>query len=193
MSASRLVGYAPGVTRRLLAAVLTLVVLAVGGLGVTIVALLPKAGPASASGSLAAVGAPDARTGVDDFRFASFDALYELDRDSESRSILRTTEHLVAVFPDIDQNRGIRRAIPAVYDGHSTHLDVTSVTDADGTPRPYTSERDGDFLTAHLAAVPGIASSSSSWGTSSGSSSSGGSGGGGFSGGGGGGGGGGGV
>ncbi|MDQ2698617.1 MAG: DUF2207 domain-containing protein, partial [Actinomycetota bacterium] len=60
---------------------------------------------------------------------------------------------------------------------------------AESGPGPFTVVP----FTAHLATVPGIASSSSSWGTSSGSSSSGGSGGGGSSGGGGGGGGGGGV
>ena len=50
--------------------------------------------------------------GVDDFTFASFDAVYDLARDEAKRSMLTTTETLVAVFPDFDQNRGIRRAIP---------------------------------------------------------------------------------
>ena len=122
-----------------------------GGLGVALAVSSPDAGRVAASGSVTAVGAPGARTGVDDFHFASFDAVYRLDRDAEQRSTLHTTEHLVAVFPDIDQNRGIRRAIPAVYDGHATHLEVISVTDADGTPRPYTSKRDGDFLVLTIA------------------------------------------
>lgn len=154
MSRSRHLRYAPGVTRRRLAALLTLGALAIGGAGVA-VALLPNAGRVPASSSVAAVGAPGVRAGVDDFTFASFDAVYELGRDAESRSTLHTTEHLVAVFPDIDQNRGIRRAIPAVYDGHSTHLEIASVTDADGTPRPYTSARDGDFLVLTIAVPEG--------------------------------------
>ncbi len=86
--------------------------------------------------------------GVDDFVFASFDAVYELSRDEAKRSVLDTTETLVAVFPEIDQNRGIRRAIPLRYDGHPTDIDVQSVTDAAGAPRGFEVERDedGEFL-----------------------------------------------
>jgi hypothetical protein len=143
------------VTRRRLAALVTLAALAIGGIGIVFAIGLPNLGRVPASGSVTAVGAPGARAGVDDFRFASFDAVYQLDRDAEARSTLHTTEHLVAVFPDIDQNRGIRRAIPAVYDGHSTQLHIVSVADADGTPRPYTSERDGDFLVLTIAVPEG--------------------------------------
>ena len=134
---------------------MTLGALAIAGIGITVAALLPRADRLPASGSVEVVGAADARAGVNDFVFASFDASYELDRDAEARSTLRTTEHLVAVFPDIDQNRGIRRAIPAVYDGHETQPAVRAVTDADGTPRPYTSERDGDFLVLTIAVPEG--------------------------------------
>jgi uncharacterized membrane protein YgcG len=86
--------------------------------------------------------------GVDDFVFASFDAVYELSRDEAKRSVLDTTETLVAVFPEIDQNRGIRRAIPLHYDGHPTDIEVQSVTDAAGEPRGFEVERDeeGEFL-----------------------------------------------
>jgi uncharacterized membrane protein YgcG len=87
-------------------------------------------------------------TGVDDFTFASFDAVFELSRDDGRHSVLETTETLVAVFPDFDQNRGIRRAIPLHYDGHPTNIEVESVTDAAGQPRGYEVERDeeGEFL-----------------------------------------------
>ncbi|MFD4420445.1 DUF2207 family protein [Agromyces sp. NPDC058484] len=92
--------------------------------------------------------------GVDDFTFASFDAVYELSRDDGGRSVLDTTETLVAVFPEIDQNRGIRRAIPLRYDGHPTDIDVQSVTDAAGTPRSFEVERDddGEFLLVTIRA-----------------------------------------
>jgi uncharacterized membrane protein YgcG len=85
---------------------------------------------------------------VDDFTFASFDAVYELSRDDGGHSVLDTTETLVAVFPEIDQNRGIRRAIPLDYDGHPTDIRVESVTDAAGVPRPFEVEADeaGQFL-----------------------------------------------
>jgi uncharacterized membrane protein YgcG len=93
--------------------------------------------------------------GVDDFEFASFDAAYVLGRDREDRSLLRTTEHLVAVFPDFDQNRGIRRALVDKYQGHSTGIEILSVTDENGQARPYTSARDGDFLVLTIAVPEG--------------------------------------
>ena len=92
--------------------------------------------------------------GVDDFTFASFDAVFELGRDAAKRSVLVTTETLVAVFPEFDQNRGIRRAIPLDYDGHPTDIRVESVTDENGTPRPYevAEDEDGVFLLVTIAA-----------------------------------------
>lgn len=85
-------------------------------------------------------------TSVDDFTFTSFDAVYELRRGEDGRAQLRTTETLVAEFPETDQNRGIRRAIPSRYDGHSTRLEVESVTDETGTPRRFeVDESDGEF------------------------------------------------
>ncbi|WP_353828858.1 DUF2207 family protein [Agromyces sp. SYSU T0242] len=92
---------------------------------------------------------------VDDFRFASFDAVYDLDRDDGGRSTLRTTETLVAVFPEIDQNRGIRRAIPRWYDGHPTDVAVVSVVDETGAPREYEVDRseDGEFVLVTVAAA----------------------------------------
>lgn len=91
--------------------------------------------------------------GVDDFTFASFDAVYELGRDAARRSTLATTETLVAQFPEFDQNHGIRRAIPIDYQGHPTDLRIESVTDATGSPRSYEAEADddGEFLLVTIA------------------------------------------
>ncbi|WP_430646171.1 DUF2207 family protein [Agromyces sp. GXS1127] len=91
---------------------------------------------------------------VDDFSFASFEAVYELGRDDGGRSTLRTTETLVAVFPEFDQNRGIRRAIPRFYDGHPTDIRVRSVVDEDGASRSFETERseDGEFELVTIAA-----------------------------------------
>lgn len=99
---------------------------------------------AAAGESFAAEPAPD----VDDFSFRSFDAVYDLSRDADRRSVLETTETLVAQFPEFDQNRGIRRAIPLDFDGHPTDLVVESVTDATGAPRAFETETDeaGEFL-----------------------------------------------
>jgi uncharacterized membrane protein YgcG len=102
--------------------------------------------------SVVALGAADA--GVDDFEFASFDALYELSRADDGRSHLRTVETFVAVFPDFDQNRGIRRALVTDYKGHSTGLDLVSVTDENGVPRPYEVATDDEGFTTVTIAVP---------------------------------------
>ncbi|MFS4505298.1 DUF2207 family protein [Clavibacter sp. Sh2141] len=99
---------------------------------------------------LAGPAAP-AHAGVDDFPFRSFDAVYRLSTDADGRSVLRTTETLVAEFPDRDQNRGIRRELVAGYDGHPTGLRVLSVTDESGTPRAYESDSDDGALVLTIA------------------------------------------
>ncbi|MGI9823325.1 DUF2207 domain-containing protein [Agromyces sp. Marseille-Q5079] len=122
----------------------------------SVLALVPAtvaiaAAPVPAAVAAAPVAAVPA--GVDDFTFASFDAVYDLGRDGDGRSVLETTETLVAVFPEFDQNRGIRRAIPLEYDGHPVDVQVLSVTDAAGEPRPYEAETDDDdeFLLVTVA------------------------------------------
>src|SRR6478735_9303749 len=102
----------------------------------------------------AALGAPAAsvvRADASDFSFASFDAVYDLSADEDGRSVLRTTETLVAEFPEIDQNRGIGRAIPLDYDGHPTELRLISVTDEAGTARAYETDEDDGFLVVTIA------------------------------------------
>jgi uncharacterized membrane protein YgcG len=96
-----------------------------------------------------------AGSGVDDFEFASFDAVYELSRDGGGRSQLHTVETLVAVFPDYDQNRGIRRALVTDYKGHSTSIDIVSVTDGNGVPRSYEVTGDGEFTMVTIAVPQG--------------------------------------
>ncbi len=82
--------------------------------------------------------------GVDDFSFESFTADYYLDTDADGRSTLTTVETFVAVFPDFDQNRGMRRAIPGDYLGAPTDVSIVSVTDENGTPRPFEVETDDE-------------------------------------------------
>ncbi|MFT2690268.1 DUF2207 domain-containing protein [Clavibacter zhangzhiyongii] len=95
--------------------------------------------------------AAPAHADVDDFSFRSFDALYRLSADADGRAVLRTTETLVAEFPDEDQNRGIRRELVEDYDGHPTGLRVISVTDGAGNPRAYESESDDGALVLTIA------------------------------------------
>lgn len=111
-------------------------------------ALFDRIESAAAPGERHAAVAAD----VDDFVFASFDARYELGLDEEGRSVVRVTERIVATFPEIDQNRGIRRAIPERYDGHPVDLDLVSVSGADGAPRAYEAESDDDFLVVTVRA-----------------------------------------
>jgi uncharacterized membrane protein YgcG len=91
---------------------------------------------------------------VDDFEFASLDGVYELSRGADGRSRLDTVETLVAVFPEYDQNRGIRRALVPDYKGHTTGIDVVSVTDENGVPRSYDTETDDDGFLVLTIAVP---------------------------------------
>jgi len=100
-----------------------------------------------------AVGVDVVRTGVDDFTFDSFDVEYRLGRDAEGRATLTTVETFVARFPDFDQNRGIRRSLPASYQGRTTSLEVVSVTDERGVGRPFEVDR-SDGVVSVIAAVP---------------------------------------
>ena len=107
------------------------------------VVLLPRVLPAAlASGpapqaAAAAISNGPLRADVNAFTFDSFHADYVLGRDETGHATLTTTETLVARFPDFDQNRGIRRSLPATYQGHTTNLQVVSVTDENGQPRPF--------------------------------------------------------
>lgn len=82
---------------------------------------------------------------VQDFTFESFTGDYYLDVDDSGYATTRVVEHIVARFPDFDQNRGIIRAIP-LRDGE-VPLDVQmiSVTDETGAPVHYERADYGDF------------------------------------------------
>lgn len=84
-----------------------------------------------------------------DFSITSFHAEYLLSRGEDGAAELSTTETIVARFPERDQNHGIVRTIPTRYDGVRTSPRILSVTDADGTPLPY-SEDDGDGLSVQI-------------------------------------------
>lgn len=81
-----------------------------------------------------------ANADVDDFEFESMHAEYELSLGEHNIPQLKVTETLVAVFPESDQNRGIRRLIPDDYKSHSLGTEVNSVVDENGKPRDYTVE-----------------------------------------------------
>jgi uncharacterized membrane protein YgcG len=104
-------------------------------------AMLAPAGAASAA---------PIRSGVNDFRFSSYDADYYLGKDAEGHATLKTVEKLTAVFPQSNKNKGITRAIPDDYNGVPLHTAVVSVSDSEGNTKPYSIDDDGDFTQVAL-------------------------------------------
>ena len=88
----------------------------------------------------------NAFAGTNDFTFESFNADYYLAKNQQNRSTLDVTEQLVAMFPNTDQNHGIKRAIPKSYNGHPTNPNIQSVTNQLGNALPYTTYTDNDNL-----------------------------------------------
>lgn len=76
---------------------------------------------------------------VNNFTVQSFTADYYLSRDTQRRSTMRVVEKIVAVFPQTNQNHGIERAIPDVYDDHSVNLSITSVANDKNQPHHFTT------------------------------------------------------
>ncbi|KGJ79773.1 hypothetical protein GY21_03710 [Cryobacterium roopkundense] len=94
-------------------------------------------------------------SGTGDFTFDSWHSDFTLGLDGDGRSSLTTVETITARFPDIDQNRGILRAIPTDYQGHPTDVSIVSVTDENGSPRSFETEtvsEDGNFIHVTIAA-----------------------------------------
>lgn len=114
---------------------------------VTTLLLIAAAGLAGATSA----GAAD----LNDFAIDSFTGEYRLGVDESGRSSLHTKEHIVAIFPDYDQNRGLRRDLVRVYDGHDTSLQIESVTDERGQPREFTTDTNGDYLAVTIAVPEG--------------------------------------
>ncbi|MDQ2697509.1 MAG: DUF2207 domain-containing protein [Actinomycetota bacterium] len=96
---------------------------------------------------LALVGGAPAHADVDDFTFESLDVEYQLGRTDDGTSTLTVVETFVAVFPDIDQNRGMRRIIPDSYQGAPLHPRLVSITDENGADRAAEVESDdGEYI-----------------------------------------------
>jgi hypothetical protein len=96
---------------------------------------------------LTALVAPPARADVEDFSFESLDVEYQLGRADDGTSTLTVVETFVAIFPESDQNRGMRRAIPDSYQGAPLDPQLVSLTDENGVPREAETEtEDGFFL-----------------------------------------------
>ncbi|GAA5202631.1 DUF2207 domain-containing protein [Microbacterium jejuense] len=94
---------------------------------------------------LAAAAATPARADVDAFSFESLDVEYRLGRADDGTSTVTVIETFVALFPDIDQNHGMRRAVPDSYQGAPLHPQLVSITDENGTPRESETDSDDGF------------------------------------------------
>jgi uncharacterized membrane protein YgcG len=95
---------------------------------------------------LAAGTVTPAHAGVEDFSFESLDVEYRLGRADDGTSTLTVVETFVALFPDTDQNHGMRRAVPDSYQGAPLHPQLVSITDENGTPRASETESEDDFF-----------------------------------------------
>lgn len=98
------------------------------------------------AGLLLALAMPvPAHAGVDDFSFDSLDVEYQLGRTGDGTSTLTVVETFVARFPDIDQNRGMRRIIPDSYQGAPLNPQLVSITDESGAKRAAETESEDGF------------------------------------------------
>lgn len=99
------------------------------------------AGTADTAGTVGTAG-----TDVNDFTFRSMNADYTLGRDPAGASTLKVVETFVAVFPESDQNHGMKRSIPDSYQGQPNDPQLVSITDGEGKPRPASvTNEDGVF------------------------------------------------
>ncbi|MGZ8804609.1 MAG: DUF2207 domain-containing protein [Microbacterium sp.] len=79
-------------------------------------------------------------TDVDDFSFESMDVQYTIGTAEDGTSTLLVEERFVALFPEYDQNRGMRRIIPDSYQGAPLDPQLVSITDGEGNPRESETE-----------------------------------------------------
>ena len=92
-----------------------------------------------------------AEADVDAFRYSSWHVAVALDTRDDGRAVARIEERITAEFPETDQNRGIVRGIPDVYQGARTDPREVAVTDGSGAPVPFeldtvSSDSGDDFL-----------------------------------------------
>lgn len=83
---------------------------------------------------------------VDEFSYASWDAVYDVGLDDDGRARMQVRETLVARFPDADQNRGIVRGLATAYKNADIDTRVLAVTDEDGAAVPYETDEDDGTL-----------------------------------------------
>ncbi|MBP9813373.1 DUF2207 domain-containing protein [Candidatus Nomurabacteria bacterium] len=96
---------------------------------------------------LATVNAPIARAqNTQNFSVQSFDAQYDLAKNEKGISQMSVKETITADFPNYDQNHGLRRAIPKVYNGVDLKLNIKSVVNQTNGSAQYSSYAENDNL-----------------------------------------------
>lgn len=93
---------------------------------------------------LALPGPSAARAATDQFTIESLDVDYTLSRAEDGTSRLRVVETFTVDFPTSDENHGMRRTIPDVYNGQPLHPELVSITDGEGRPRPAETDSEDD-------------------------------------------------
>lgn len=109
----------------------------------TVPVLAPEVAVAVAPATATTIGAA---ADVDEFSYASWDAVYDVGLDEDGRAHMRVTETLAARFPDTDQNRGIVRGLATAYKNADIDTRVLAVTDGDGAAVPYETDEDDGTL-----------------------------------------------
>ena len=108
-------------------------------------ATLALGGIALALGATASFAPTAAVAGVEDFSYDSWHVSYELSTDESGRAVAHVTETVQPRFPDTNQNRGIVRLIPTMYEGADTKPRDITVTDGAGGSVPFETEDDDGF------------------------------------------------
>ena len=99
--------------------------------------------------SFALIGSP-AQAAVDNLTITDYKIDFQLGRDEDGRSTLKTTEIITAVFPMDDQNHGLERFIPKSYDYHKTSLKIESVKKPDGSKWEYEDTTNNDNVVLRI-------------------------------------------
>lgn len=114
---------------------------------VALLFVLVPVGPAGAAGPAAEASvAGRVRADVDDFDFESFTGDYYLSRATTGKAQLYVEETMVAVFPDVDQNKGLVRALPKTQSGIDLGAQVLEVSGPEGAAVPWWTEEDEDWV-----------------------------------------------
>lgn len=87
---------------------------------------------------------------VNNFVIESFVAEYDISRDAAGIGQMTVKESILAVFPEIDQNHGILRAIPLSYNQANLGLNVRGVTDQAGRPYRFDTYQQNDNLVVKI-------------------------------------------